>query len=87
MAGHLFFVFCAVDFLHSLDCSVLNGSPFSSDDGCAACQFKAGAHAELSTPLVFLNIDLKIEHKIPEVVERVQASDFSCPQAPRAPPA
>ena len=87
LAAHFLFVFCAVDLLHADDCSYVNGTPIGPDDGCPACLFKSGAHAEqpiffdASAPFCFM------EQQIAAPAEIVHGSEPACFLQLRAPPA
>lgn len=87
LAGHFLFVFCAVDFLHAEDCPYVDGIPTGADDGCAACLFKVGAHAEQPEFVAALAPLLFLEEQVAVLIESVQSNEPACCLYLRAPPA
>jgi hypothetical protein len=87
LAGHFLFAFCAVDLLHAEDCPNVDGMPTQGEDGCAACQFKRGAHAEQFEFLNPLTSFLFLEQEIALPVESVESREPACCLFLRAPPA
>ena len=86
-AGYLLFSFCAVDFLHTDDCGAVDGIPAEAEDGCAACLFKLGAHAEQPDLVTELPFCVALEEKVAALVETVQSNEPTCSLPLRAPPA
>ena len=86
LAAHFLFVFCAVDLLHTDDCPCVNGIPIDADDGCVACQFKSGVHAEQPEFLDSLVPSFFLEHQVVALAEIVQNNELTCSLQPRAPP-
>jgi hypothetical protein len=87
LVGHLLFVFCAIDYLHTDDCPAENGPVDVSETGCPACLFKQGANSEQPTVEFTLDFNLAVEQKIIEVVEQIKSIEPYSSCSPRAPPA
>ena len=87
LAVHFLFVFCAVDLFHVDDCPSQNGNPFEPEDGCPACIFKQGAHAEQPVFAVGLGAILPIGEQVVVFVEQIRSVKPACHIYLRAPPA
>ena len=86
LVGHFVFSFCAVDFLHGDDCGAVDGAPYDADDGCAACLFKLGAHAEQPELVAELPFCTLLEQQVATLVDTVQSNEPACSLPLRAPP-
>jgi len=92
LALHFLFVFCAVDLFHADACPVQDRNcniPLKSeaDNGCPACMFKAGAHAEQPEMLGLSVSVLPVFLCVFTPVDTVQVSEPCCWLRLRAPPA